>query len=147
MADERILLDDNSRSGMAGSTGGASGEIRNVLVDGQGRLILGAGSATVGTVTIIEAHNIVGTFRKTNSLAGSAEVFANNPCKKCLVQALVNNNDAISVGDSNVVSTATAHRGIILYTSQSQVFNVSNTNLLYLDVNVGGEGVSIYYEN
>ena len=62
MADDRLLLDSNSRNVIGGRTTG--NEIRNVQVDEQGRTVIATGTATIGTVTIgalSSGSNTIGT--------------------------------------------------------------------------------------
>lgn len=50
MANDRLLIDDNGRNIIGGTTGATgSGEIRNVRVDEQGRIMLGDSTATIIT--------------------------------------------------------------------------------------------------
>jgi len=93
-----------------------------------------------------KGHGSVGTFRKTISNAGTAEQLPNHSCKRVVVQALSDNSGAIEIGDSNVVASEGTQRGIRLFPTQSIELFVSNTNLIYIDAENNGDGVSVYYE-
>ena len=87
------------------------------------------------------------TVRDTVTTAGTREQLATAACKRIVVQALHSNTDFIGVGDANVVAAEATGRGIRLGPGQTMEFFVSNTNLLYIDSVVSGEGISYFYEN
>ena len=93
-------------------------------------------------------HATTGTVIDTVAAAGTAEQLASNECRRVIVTALPNNIGIIAVGDTNIVAAldATA-RGVLLFATQSQAFFVENTNKLFIDASVSGEGVTYYFEN
>jgi len=110
------------------------------------RLLVDIGSSSLTTEEI--GHSAVGTVIDLVAMAGTEEQLASHPCKRVIITALPNNTGIIAIGDSSVVAAldATA-RGVLLFATQSQVFFITNTNLLYIDSSVSGEGVTYFYEN
>jgi len=96
----------------------------------------------------IRGHTAVGTFITTVTTAGTAVQLANNPCKRAIVTCHQDNSGQVAVGDSNVVAaTDGTLRGYNIFQTQSQVFNVTNTNLLFVDAVTNGDSISTYFEN
>ena len=92
-------------------------------------------------------HKAVGDFRKEVAIPGTAVQLDDNTCKRCIVQALSDNTNPIEVGGANVVAATATQRGLGLQPGQAQTFDISNTNLLWVDALTAGEGVSVIYEN
>lgn len=88
----------------------------------------------------------VGDGTATVATAGTAVQLASNSCIKVIVQAHESNAGTIVVGGSGVVAALVGRRGVALYPTQSQVFQVTNTNLLYIDSTENGDKVNFYYE-
>ena len=101
------------------------------------------------TGTIEETgHAALSDLVTTVTTAGTAVQLASNACKRVVVQALSDNEDAIQVGSSNVKATSEAtQRGVRLFPTQSVMLMVDNTNLIYIDAAVDTDGVSVYFEN
>jgi len=102
----------------------------------------------VDAVVEEDGHGAVGTVIDLVTTAGSEEQLASNACKRVIVTALPDNTGIIAVGDVNVVAALdVTARGVLLFATQSQQFFITNTNLLYIDASVSGEGVTYYFEN
>jgi hypothetical protein len=71
--------------------------------------------------------------------AGTAVQFPNIPCRKVLIIARRANTGSIYIGGSTVTSSV---YGAELLARDSLQLEVSNTNLLYINSSVNGEGVS-----
>lgn len=87
-----------------------------------------------------------GDARLVTVSAGTAVQFPSNTCIRVYVQGLIDNTKAVAVGSSTVVAADATQRGILIFPSQSQVFQVNNTNLLYVDSQVSAEGITFYFE-
>lgn len=68
------------------------------------------------------------------------------PCIKVIIQAHENNTGTVVVGSSSCVAALVGRRGVALFPTQSQVFEVSNLNSLYIDSTMDGDIVNYYYE-
>lgn len=91
----------------------------------------------------------VGTGRTAIGTAGVAWQMPSASCKRVNIQTPASNGNltnggVIVVGDSNVVAAEATRRGVALYPTQSEWFNVSNTNLLFIDATDDG-AVAIWY--
>ena len=115
--------------------GGGNQAKRVVLYDTNGNAI-SSGAATT-----------VGDGRLTVTTAGTAVQFAAQACKYVIIVGLPGNTNAVVVGASTVVSATASRRGVVLYAEQSQRFDVTNMNLLYLDSITNGEGVAFAWFN
>lgn len=90
-------------------------------------------------------YSSIGTFRKTVSTAGTAEQFPSNDCKRVVVQALQDNDGAVTIGDANVVAAEATQRGIRLFSTNRVEIYVNNTDLLYIDAENNDDGVSVLF--
>lgn len=97
---------------------------------------------------IIEGSTSVGDGTKAVATAGTAVQLSvtSVPCKRVLIQAHENNQGAIVVGGENVVAAVDGRRGVALFSSQEESFNVCNLNLLWIDAVVPGDKVHYFYE-
>lgn len=68
------------------------------------------------------------------------------PCKRVFVQAHESNTGTIVVGGSTVVGALVGRRGLALFPSQGDWFNVSDISLLYIDATLDAQKVNFYYE-
>lgn len=81
---------------------------------------------------------------KNVTTAGTRLAIASSTaCRKVTVQAKPTNTGNIYVGGATVSSTS----GIALTPYNSIVLNPSNLNLVFIDSDVNGEGVTFTYEN
>ena len=89
----------------------------------------------------------IGTDRKVVAAAGTAVQLQNHACKQVAITGETDNTGAIWIGDASVDETPTSQKGIIVYASQTVTLSISNTNLLYIDSAVNGDGVAYAYFN
>lgn len=94
----------------------------------------GAGASSVGDGTA------------TVTTAGTRVQLSNVACKKVYIQAHESNTGTIVVGGSTCVGALSGRRGVALFPTQSQSFEVSNLNLLYIDSTANGDKINYYYE-
>ena len=108
--------------------------------------IMGGGGRG-GIVKIESATGIQGG-TKTVATAGTAEriTATNTLIRRVWIQALPTNTKAIAIGASNVDVTDASRKGLGLFASQGQWFNVDNLNRIWIDVGVNGEGINYLYE-
>ena len=100
-----------------------------------------------GGIKIIEpSRGSVGDNRRVVTTAGTRVQLDAQACKRIFVQAESDNTGIIVVGGSTVVAAAGSERGILLFPTNGQWFNINNANLLYIDSTVNGDGVSLFYE-
>lgn len=88
----------------------------------------------------------VGDGTATVTTAGTRVQLPSQACKKVIIQTLETNTGIIVVGGSTVVAAAGSRRGVALFATQSQAFEVSNLDLLYIDSTVNGEKINFYFE-
>ncbi len=74
----------------------------------------------------------------TVTTAGTRVQLPTSTCKRALIQShetngAKTNGGVIVVGGSNVVAASAGRNGYAIYPTQSQVFEVSNLNLLWVD--------------
>lgn len=105
-------------------------------VDSNGNPVTPVGSATT-----------VGDGRKIVTAAGTAENFASQACKYVIIVGLPGNTNGVVIGGSTVVAATGTRRGVVLYAEQSQRFDVTNMNLLWIDSITNGEGVAFAFFN
>ena len=99
------------------------------------------------TAIKIEGNASVGDGTELVTTAGTEVQLPDVSCKRVFIQALDDNVGTIVIGGATVVAAVGARRGMALYPSQGQWFNVSNINLLYIDSTSDGDTVAFYYEN
>lgn len=107
--------------------------------------VLGALTPSGGIPVVIQGNSILGSGSKTVPTAGTRVQLSSIsvPCKKLTIQGSKTNTQAVYIGDSTVSSS----NGIYVFPTQIYVLTPSNLNIVYLDVDVNGEGVSYLYEN
>lgn len=107
-------------------------------------------AVTIDNATPIDVTNVqdeissLGEAAASVTTAGTRVQLGSHACKKCVVRANDANTGKIFVGSSSVSS---ANAGIQLIAGSSYEMNMSNTNLLYIDSEVNGEGVTYTYFN
>lgn len=86
---------------------------------------------------------------KSVTTPGTAEclVSVSTSCKRVFIQASIENTDAVVVGGSGVIAAAATRKGLAIYPTNGEWFNVSNLNLIYLDVVIAGEKVNYFFED
>jgi hypothetical protein len=113
-------------------------------------------------LTSVPSHDVTnaGTFAVQNTEQGRTALGSNlatlvtpgtrvqlgsNACKKVTVQASFANSGTMIIGGSSVLY-ATGN-GLILPPGASVSFNISNTNLLYIDADTASQVLGFVYEN
>lgn len=96
--------------------------------------------------------SVVGDGNGTVTTSGTAVQVASNACKRVVVcnnpaNASLTNGGIIVVGTSTVVAAEATRRGATIYPGNSLEFNISNTDLLYIDATDNGAKYHFYYEN
>ncbi len=85
----------------------------------------------------------VGSFQTTVITAGTRIQLPTNTCKTITIKAKTTNTGLIYAGTSTTSSSV----GFILSSGDAVSLDISNTNLLYIDSSVNGEGVSCIFAN
>lgn len=109
------------------------------------------GVTTVGAVTSITnnvntvevAPTTVAHAKVTVTTAGTRVQFGANACKSVVVKALASNTGLAYVGGSTVAST----NGFQLSAGDTVALDINNTNVIYIDSAVNGEGVTFLSVN
>jgi len=99
-----------------------------------------------GVVATSPTNTAVGDATATVTTAGTRVQLSDVTCKRAFLQAHESNTGTIVVGAATCVAALVGRRGLALYSTQGDWFNVSNTNLLYIDSTANGDKVNIYYE-
>ena len=106
------------------------------VVDANGSQIVPAGtSGTVGDGTT------------TVTTAGTRVQLASQACRRVIIQAHESNTGTIVVGGSATVAALVGRRGVALFATQSEIFYISNTNLLYIDSTASSDKINWFFEN
>lgn len=92
------------------------------------------------------ASSSVGDGTTTVTTAGTRVNLPNVAVKKVVIQAHETNLGTIVVGGATCVAATSGRRGTALFATQSQVFEVNNLNLLYIDSTSNGDKINYYYE-
>lgn len=131
---QTVVLFDPSRNSFAnleelfktniisgGTMGGLNG---NVFIKGADTIQDGIGEITAGTPLQLPAQG----------------------CHRVIIQADENNTGVVVVGGATVNATAGSRRGLALYSSQYQTFNVSDLSNIYIDGTHTGDKFNYYVE-
>lgn len=108
------------------------------LSDAQGHEALINTDGSLKTQVVGSLANITGAVQNVTT-AGIRVQLPNIPCREVTVIAKRTNTGYIYAGGSNVSSTIF---GVELASKESFTFAVANTNQIYIDSSVNGEGVS-----
>jgi hypothetical protein len=115
------------------------------LVDADGQLIMGAGTAALGKV----GHNIsgAGNGRKVVTTAGTAVALATTTAAKAvMITAETDNTNPVTWGGSGVIGALATRQGQPLYPGESSPWiPCDNLMDIYIDSLTNGEGVSFTY--
>ena len=143
MANEDAKREQNRKTVSLGVTDDASLDIVMFRVDPTSkRLKVDASvSGSVGSSSIGDGTRTVTTAGTRVQLSASSV-----PCARVYIQAHESNSGTVVIGGITVVGALSGRRGAALFPTQSQVFNVSNLNLLYVDSTANGDIVNFYYE-
>lgn len=115
------------------------------LLGGLAKRSTGSGAGGGGFNGVLQGHGTIGTGIGT-ATAGTPLQLPSFSCSRVVLQANPDNAGDIVVGSSNVVATLASRVGITLFASQSQVFNITNVNQLWIDTTNTGDKFSYYYE-
>lgn len=110
-------------------------QINPATEDKQDDIISGLGGSTSigdGTATVVSA--------------GTAVQLSDVSVRKVIIQAHESNAGTVVIGGSNVVAALVGRRGVALFPTQSQAFQVDNLNKLYIDSTESSDKVNYYYE-
>lgn len=80
--------------------------------------------------------------RTTVAATGSAVSIGTLACYKVIVVGETDNTGIVVVGGTTSTAALASRTGVPLYAAQSQVFECSNLNELYIDSTVAGEGAT-----
>lgn len=100
--------------------------------------VKGTDAVSKPKVTIAGSDTLNGRLKSVTT-AGTRVQLDNIPCKEVTIIARKGNTGSIFVGGIDVSSTVF---GVELDADQSFTFSISNSNLIYIDSSVNGEGVS-----
>lgn len=92
---------------------------------------------------VTDSRAAVGHFQTNVTTAGTRVQLASNACASVTIKAKSTNTGAIYVGNVAVTSL----NGFILNAGESISMDITNTNLVYIDSAVNGEGVSSLFVN
>lgn len=123
-------------------------QINPATEEKQDDIITAIGTISGGGVTS------VGDGTKIVTTAGVPVQLPNQECKRVFIQCAEWNGDVancplggiIVVGGSTVVAALATRRGLALFPTQGDWFNVSNLNLLYIDSLDDGAKINYYWE-
>lgn len=115
---------------------------------GGGQVIMGGGGGRSKVSTEQLPARGFGNGRKTVTSAGTPEALSSTSkaIRKLIVSALTDNTDVIYVGDKTVRAADGSESGVALYASNTIELNIADLKDVFIDVRVGGEGVSYYFE-
>ena len=103
-----------------------------------------------GVVEIRKIHGATGLTGGTTTIttAGTPEriTTTTTPIRRVWIQALDTNTGVVAIGGMNVDETPATRKGLAIFATQGQWFEVSDLSIIWLDVSVGGEGVNYLYE-
>ena len=118
----------------------ATGVPRRVLVDANGRVLLGAGGLAIGSLTppSIFAHGN----RTTNAGTAVALTAATTTCSSVLITAMVTNTGYVYIGGAAV---SAANYGKRLASGAWVKIDIDDLAKVFFDVSVNGEGVTFLY--
>ena len=102
----------------------------------------------VDSLTESIGHGGVADGTKTVTTAGTrVQLSATSvPCRRIWIQASSANTGVIVVGSGTCVAAEGTRRGLALWPTQGNFFNVDNLNLIYLDATANNQSVNFYYE-
>jgi hypothetical protein len=93
-----------------------------------------------GTVSIPSSNSLKGAIQNVTT-AGTRVQLPNYPCREVTLIGKWSNLGSIYVGGNNVSSTVF---GVELRVNDQIVLRVSNTNLIWIDASISGNGVSYF---
>ena len=106
-----------------------------------------ATQATLAALLAMYQTTTVGTFRDTVAAAGTREQLPANACKWVDITAETDNTSYVVIGGSSVVAALATRQGRPLIAGETVRYWVTNTNVLWADVLVNGEGFTATFGN
>lgn len=103
---------------------------------------LGSAAAT-SSVPVTDSRTSLGSAKTTVTTAGTRVQLGTNTCSSITIKALSTNTGLIYVGTSTVASS----NGFQLSAGESISLDITNTNLVYIDSAVNGEGITSIWIN
>lgn len=113
------------------------GSLGQKTMAGSAPVVLASDQSTLNTLEA--TPTTVGAAQATVTTAGTEVQLGTNTCLSVTVKAKSTNTGLIFVGGDNTVSSTT---GFILSAGEAISYAVSNTNKVWVDSSVNGEGVS-----
>lgn len=89
----------------------------------------------------------IGTFRITVTSAGTRVQLPSNECKFVDLTAETDNTGYMVVGGASVVASLATRQGRPLIAGETVRYWVTNTNVLYIDSTVNGDGITVAFGN
>lgn len=102
----------------------------------------GGGRGEVG----IKSANAINDGTLTITTAGTRQQLPNIRCSRIFIQSHPSNTGDIVVGGANVIASESTRRGLALFSSQWQEFQVDNLSRLYVDSTASGDKINYIYE-
>lgn len=94
----------------------------------------------------VRGANTINDGTTTVTTAGTRVQLPDVQCSRVYVQSAPGNTGDIVVGGANVIASAGTRRGLALFSSQWQAFEVDNLNKLYIDSTADGDKINYIYE-
>jgi len=121
-----------------------AGRVQNI--DNDGYILGGSADIPLHVSTGGAVASTVGDNRKTVTTPGTAVALASSTAiKEVTVTAELNNTGTLTVGGSTVVDAVATRRGTPLYPGDSFTIESDNLAEVFIDAEVGGDGVSYTY--
>lgn len=95
---------------------------------------------------LLAASTSIGVGSGTVTTAGTAVQLPSTAVRRVVITCSESNANGICIGGSAVVAAVGTRKGRFLYPTQSEVFYVTNLNLLYIDSVDNGAAYHYYYE-
>lgn len=109
------------------------------------RMLVGGGSGIAQKVGIKGAGTI-GDGTTTVTTAGTRVQLPDQECNRVFIQSHPSNTGEVVIGGSTVVASAGTRRGLALFTTQWQEFQVTNLNKLWIDSTQNGDKINYIFE-
>lgn len=94
----------------------------------------------------VRGANTINDGTTTITTAGTRVQLPNVQCSRVYIQSAPSNAGEVVVGGENVVAATGTRRGLSLFSSQWQSFEVDNLNRLYVDSTASGDKINYIYE-
>lgn len=94
----------------------------------------------------VRGANTINDGTTSVTTAGTRVQLPTVACSRVYVQAAPGNTGDIVIGGENVIASAGTRRGLALFSSQWQAFEVDNLNRLFIDSTADGDKINYIYE-